>query len=207
MIAALALRALIGGAIPLVLVTGFFFSAGPAYLRIDTGGERYDDFVIEPVQEYARFHSSKMVRMETLVVASEEDLTIPEFATGWTFATLLVSAFHPEFLYAWTGKADSSSDALNLSPLRPKRWTDYLEEHGEVSLHVVANHLDLLLTSYVRTFEVGEPRRRLRRYIPGLRALVQKASWLSADSRYWRSEDEARADLERKIQSLSDMMQ
>jgi len=190
----------------LVLAAGCDFSAGPAYLRIETGGERYDDFVLEPVQEYGRIHSSEMVVMDGVVVASEEDLILPEFPVGWTFTTLLVSAYHPEFAYSWTGQADSSSDELVLSPIRPQRWEDYLEEHGEVSLSVVWNHLELLRISYVPAFESGEPRKRLKRYVPGLRELIQKASWVAADSRYWAAEDEARADLEEMLQALVDLM-
>jgi len=151
--------------------------------------------------------ASVMVLMNALVVASEEELTLPKFSTGWTFTTLLVSAYHPEFLYDWTGKADSSSDELALSPLQPQRWVDYLDEHGEVSLFGVAGHLDHLLRSYVPAFEAGESRKRLRRYLPGLRKLVQRASWLSGDSRYWSTETEARADLQETLQTLSDLMQ
>jgi hypothetical protein len=190
----------------LVLLAGCDFSAGPAYLRIETGGERYDDFVLEPVQEYGRIHSSEMVVMDGVVVASEEDLTLPEFSVGWTFTTLLVSAYHPEFAYSWTGQADSSSDELILSPIRPQRWEDYLEEHGEVSLSVVWNQLEHLRISYVPVFEAGESRKHLQRYVPGLRELIQIASWVPADSRHWATEDEARADLAEMLQALADLM-
>ena len=200
-------RSLIVATSILVLVTGCDFEAGPAYLRIQTDGKRYDDFVIEPIQEYGRIHSSEMVVMNPLIVASEEELTLPKFSVGWTFSSLLVSAYHPEFVYAWTGKADSSSEELILSPLRPRRWAHYLEEYGEVSMEVVGGHLDHLLRSYVPTFEAGEARRRLRRYLPGLGELVQRASWLSGDSRVWATETEARADLQDKLQVLSGLMQ
>jgi hypothetical protein len=188
-------------------VTGCVFEAGPAHLRIQTDGKRYDDFVIEPIQEYGRIHSSEMIVMDALIVASEEELTLPKFSTGWTFTSLLVSAYHPEFVYAWTGKADSSSDELMLSPMRPRRWADYLEEYGEVSMEVVGGHLDNLLRSYVPTFEAGESRKRLRHYLRGLGELVQRASWLSGDSRLWATETEARADMQYKLQALSDLMQ
>ncbi len=199
-------RSLILAASVVVFVAECDFSAGPAYLRIQTGGERFDDFVIEPVQEYGRIHSSEMVVMDGVVVASEEDLTLPEFPVGWTFTTLLVSAYHPEFVYAWTGQADSSSDELILSPLRPQRWTDYIEEHGEVSLSVVANQLHHLLIAYVPVFEAGEPRQRLRRYLPGLRELIRTASWVRGDARRWDTEDEARADLLETLETLADLM-
>jgi hypothetical protein len=199
-------RPLIMALSTLVLVAGCDFSAGPAYLRIETGGERIDDFVLEPVQEYGRIHSSEMVVMDGVVVASEEDLTLPEFSVGWTFSTLLVSAYHPEFAYSWTGQADSSSDELILSPIRPQRWEDYLEEHGEVSLSVVWNQLEHLRISYVPVFEAGESRKHLQRYVPGLRELIQIASWVPADSRRWATEDEARAELEEMLQALVDLM-
>ncbi len=199
-------RSLIMAASLLVFLAGCEYLAGPVYLRIQTGGERFEDFVIEPVQEYGRIHSSEMVVMDGVVVASEEDLTLPEFSVGWTFTTLLVSAYHPEFVYAWTGQVDSSSDELILSPIRARRWEDIIEEHGEVSLSVVANHLDLLLTSYVPAFDAGEPRKRLRRYLPGLRELIQDASWISGDARRWDTEDEARADLLETLESLADLM-
>lgn len=191
----------------IVTLAGCNFSAGPAYFRIDTGGARHDDFVIEPIQEYGRIHSSDMVVMDPLIVASEKDLTLPPFATDWFFSTLLVQAFHPEYVYSWTGKADSSSDELILSPLRPRRWSDYLEEHGEVSMQVVGNHLDLLLTHYVPAFEPGEPRNKLRRYLRGLRELVGQAQWLAGDSRYWATEAAGRAALEQKLQALDELMQ
>lgn len=79
----------------LLFLAGCGFETGPVHLRIQTGGLRYDDFVIQPVQEYGRFHGSKMVRMPPLVVASEEDLVVPKFSAGWTFQALLVSAYHP----------------------------------------------------------------------------------------------------------------
>jgi hypothetical protein len=207
MIGTLSLRSLTVAMSILVFVTGCVFEAGPAYLRIQTDGKRYDDFVIEPIQEYGRIHSSEMIVMDALIVASEEELTLPKFSAGWTFSSLLVSAYHPEFVYAWTGKADSSSDELLLSPLRPRRWADYREEYGEVSMQVVAGHLDNLLRSYVPTFEAGESRKRLQRYLPGLGELVKSASWLSGDSRGWATEAEARADLQDKLQALSELMQ
>lgn len=207
MVRPLSLWTRIAAASALVFVTGCVFSAGPVHLRINTGGERYDDFVIEPVQEYARLHSSEMVRMDALVVASEEELTLPEFSTGWTFQTLLVSAYHPEFVYAWTGQAKTASGEMTLRPLEPQRWADFIEEHGEVGLRVVQNHLELLLASYVPAFEAGEPRKRLRRYLPGLRDLAQRARWLSKPSSRWRTEADARAEVEETLQAVSNMMQ
>ncbi len=199
-------RSLIMAASLLVFLAGCEYLAGPAYLRIQTDGERFEDFVIEPVQEYGRMHSSEMVVMDGVVVGSEEDLTLPEFSVGWTFTTLLVSAYHPEFVYSWTGQADSSSEELILSPLQPQRWTDYIEQHGEVSLSVVANQLHHLLIAYVPVFEAGEPRQRLRRYLPGLRELIQNASWVPGDARRWDTEDEARADLLETLETLADLM-
>lgn len=207
MIGTLSLRSLIAAASALFLVTGCDFSAGPVHLRIQTGGERYDDFVIEPVKEYSRFHSSEMVRMDALVVASEEELTLAKFSTGWTFAALFVSAHHPEFLYVWTGEAKSASSEMTLRPLQPQRWVDYLEEHGEVSLMVLQNHLELMLVSYVPAFETGEPRKRLRRYLPGLRELAQRASWLSRPSSRWRTEADARAEVQETLKAISELMQ
>lgn len=207
MIGTLSLRSLIAAASALVFVTGCDFSAGPVHLRIQTGGERYDDFVIEPVKEFSRFHSSEMVRMDALVVASEEELTLAKFSTGWTFAALFVSAYHPEFVYVWTGEAKSASSEMTLRPLQPQRWVDYLEEHGEVSLMVVQNHLELMLVSYVPAFEAGESRKRLRRYLPGLRELVQRASWLSRPSSRWRTEADARAEVQETLKAISELMQ
>ena len=199
-------RSLIMALSILMLLTGCEYSAGPAYLRIETGGERYDDFVLEPVQEYGRIHSSEMVVMDGVIVASEEDLTLPEFPVGWTFSTLLVSAYHPEFAYSWTGQADSSSDELILSPIRPQHWEDFLEERGEVSFSVIWNHLEHMRISYVPAFDTGEARERLQRYVPGLLELIQKASWVSGDSRRWATEDEARANLEEMLQAIADLM-
>jgi hypothetical protein len=177
------------------------------HLQIQTGGVRYDDFVIQPTQEYGRFHSSKMVSMDALVVASEEELTLPKFSAGWTFQTLFVSAYHPDFLYVWTAEAKSASSEMTLRPLQPQRWVDYLEEHGEVSLRVVQNHLELLLASYVPAFETRESRKRLRRYLPGLRELVQRASWLSRPSSRWRTEADARAEVQETLLLISKSMQ
>ena len=207
MIGTLSARSLVAAASILAVVSGCVFDAGPAELRIQTGGVRYDDFVIVPVQEYGRFHSSEMVLMDALVVPTEEDLTLPKFKAGWSFMTLLVSGYHPEFAYAWTGKADSSSKELILSPMRTRRWADYREEYGEVSLMVAGGHLDNLLLSYLPAFEPGEQRLHLRRYLAGLRELVESASWQSGDSRIWATEAEARADLQEKVQALSDLMQ
>jgi len=206
MIGSMSRRLTVLAACVLVFLAGCDFSAGPAYLRIETGGERYDDFVLEPVQEYGRIHSSEMVVMDGVVVASEEDLTLPEFPVGWTFTTLLVSAYHPEFAYSWTGQVDSSSDELILSPIRPQHWDDFFEEHGQVSLSVVWNHLEHMRISYVPAFDTGEPRKRLQRYLPGLRGLIQNASWVSGDSRLWATEDEARAGLEDMLKALAEMM-
>jgi len=191
-------RSLIAAGIALALVaaTGCDSSIGPVHLRIQTGGVRYDDFVIQPTQEYGRLHSSKMVSRDALVVASEEELTLPKFSTGWTFTTLFVSAHHPEFLYAWTAEAKSASSEMTLRPLQPQRLVDYLEEHRGVSLRVVQNHLELLLVSYVPAVEAGESRKRLRRYLPGLRELVQRASWRSRPSSRWRTEADARAEVQ-----------
>ena len=207
MTGSLALRMPLAAMAVVLAATGCEFRAGPASLRIDTGGERYTDFVIEPVQEYGWIHSSEMVRMPALVVASEEDLTLASFETGWNFTTLLVSAYHPEFLYSWTGKVDSESDDLILSPLRPRKWTDFLAERGEIGLEPVANHLEHLLGTYVPAFAPGEPRRRLRRYLPGLEALARAATWSRADTRRWATEAEAREDLARRLRALSEAMQ
>jgi hypothetical protein len=206
---ALSLRSLIaaGTALALVAVTGCESSIGPVHLRIQTGGVRYDDFVIQPTQEYGRFHSSKMVSMDALIVSSEEELTLPKFSAGWTFQTLFVSAFHPEFTYVWTAEAKSASSEMTLRPLQPQRWVDYIEEQGEVSLRVVQIHLEQLLVSYVPAFEARESRKRLRRYLPGLRELVQRASWLSRPSRRWRTEADARAEVQETLQTISELMQ
>ena len=191
----------------MLLCAGCDFTAGPAWFRIETGGVRYDDFVIEPIQEYGRIHSSDMVVMEPIIVSSETDLTIPPFETDWFFTTLLVHAFHPEFQYSWTGREDSSSDDLILSPLWPTRWSDYLAEHGEIRMEVLGNHLDQLLTAYVPAFDPGEPRARHRRYLHGLHLLREHAKWTDSDVRYWATEAAARADMERKLQDLEELMQ
>ena len=60
--------------------------------------------------------------------------------------------------------------------------------------------------AYVPVFEAGEPRQRLRRYLPGLRELIQNASWVPGDARRWDTEDEARADLEGTMQILENLM-
>ena len=112
---------------------------------------------------------------------------------------------NPEAVGA-SSQADSSSEELILSPLQPQRWTDYIEQHGEVSLSVVANQLHHLQIAYVPVFEAGEPRQRLRRYLPGLRELIQNASWVSGDARHWDTEDEARADLLETLETLADLM-
>lgn len=93
-----------GTGLACMAAAGCASSIGPVHVRIQTGNVRYDDFVIQPVQEYGQLHSSKMVPMDTLVVASEEELTLPKFSAGWTFRTLLISAHHPEFVYAWTAE-------------------------------------------------------------------------------------------------------
>ncbi len=85
---------------------------------------------------------------------------------------------------------------MTLRPLQPQRLVDYLEEHRGVSLRVVQNHLELLLVSYVPALEAGESRKRLRRYLPGLRELVQRASWRSRPSSRWRTEADARAEVQ-----------
>jgi hypothetical protein len=202
-------RKLLAGATALALVvaTGCDSSIGPVHLQIQTGGVRFDDFVIEPTQEYGRIHGSKMVSMDALVVASEEELTLPTFSTGWTFTTLLVSAYHPEFLYVWTGEAKTAFGEMTLPPLKPQRLVDYLEEHGKISLRMVEAHLDRILLSYVPVFESAESRKRLRRYLPSLRDLVQRASWQSRPSSHWATEADARADLQETLRAISESMQ
>jgi hypothetical protein len=206
MVRLVSLRTLIAAASALVFVSGCDFSAGPVHLQILTGGVRYDDFVIQPMQEYARFHSSKMVLMDALIVASEEQLTLPKFSVGWTFQVLGVSVHHPEFLSTWTGESKSPNREMTLRPLQPQRWVDYLKEHGEVGLHVVENHLQVMLLSYVPVFEAGESRKRLRRYLPGLRELVQRASWLSRPSSRWPTEADARAEVQETLQAISELI-
>ena len=90
--------------------------------------------------------------------------------------------------------------------LRPQSWVDYLDEHGEVSMRMVEGHLDRLLLVYIPVFEAGESRRRLRRYLPGLHALVGRASWQSQPSSHWATEDQARGDLRETLQAISDSM-
>jgi hypothetical protein len=194
-------------ALILVITAGCDSSMGPVHLRIETGGIRYDDFVIVPIQEYGRFHGSKMVSMDALVVPSEEALTLPKFSTGWTFTTFLVSVYHPEFVYAWTGKAKTPGSEMTLNPLRPQRLIDYAEEHGGISLRMVEAHLDLILIDYVPAFEAGESRRKLRRHLPGLRELAGRASWQSRPSSRWPTEAAARADLEETLRAIANAMQ
>lgn len=181
-------------------------TAGPAYLRIETGGVRYDDFVIEPVQEYGRIHSSKMVKMPGIVVASEEDIVIPRFATGPLFSTLLVSVYHPEFMYDWTGRTDSNSDQLLMSPVRPRLWSEFIEQEGPPNMERVWNHLELMSCCYVRAFDPGGPRQRLQRYLPVLTEIVAKSKWQSGDSSRWSSEEAARAQLEAQLEALAEML-
>jgi hypothetical protein len=45
-------------------------SVGPVQLQIKTRGVRYDDFVIEPTQEYGHKHGSKTVSMDAQIVAA-----------------------------------------------------------------------------------------------------------------------------------------
>ena len=56
-------------------------------------------------------------------------------------------------------------------------------------------------------FEARESRKRLRRYLPGLRELVQRASWLSRPSSRWRTEADARAEVQETLQTISELMQ
>lgn len=202
-------RFLIAGASVLALgiVTGCESSIGPVSLEIETGGVRHDDFVIVPIHEYGRLHGSKMLSMDALVVPSEEVLTLPEFSVGWTFTTLLVSVYHPEFVYAWTGKAKTPDGDMTMPRIRPKRLADHIEEHGGISLLAVEAHLDRLLLDYVPAFEAGEPRRRLRRYLPGLRELARRASWQSRPSSRWPTEADARRDLDETLRDMADAMQ
>lgn len=198
------------GSIFLVVVAvlcGCDLAAGPAYLRIETGGIRYDDFVIEPVQEYGRIHSSEMVKMAGIVVASEEDIVIPRFTIGPLFSTLLVSVYHPEFLYDWTGQMDSNSDELVMSPVRPRLWRDYIENEGAPSMQRAWNHLELMSCCYVPAFDEGAARQRLRRYLPGLREIVANSTWQSGDPSLWPSEDAARADLDARLEAIAAMLQ
>lgn len=190
----------------MIVAGGCDSSIGPVHLEIDTGGVRYDDFVIEPVQEYGGFHGSKMVSMDAMVVASEEALSLAEFRVGWTFTTLLVSAYHPEFTYVWTGQAKTRRSEMMLPALKPQKWSDYRDEHGEVSLRMVEAHLDRILLSYIPAFEPGERRRRLRRYLPGLHELADRATWQSRPSSHWANEAEARADLHATLQKISDSL-
>ena len=193
-------------ALIVVVTSGCDSSIGPVHLQIQTGGVRYEDFVIEPTQEYGRIHGSKMVTMDAQVVASEQALVLSGFTAGWTFTALLVSVYHPEFIYAWTSQAKSPNGEIELPPLHPRKWSDYIDEHGEVSLRMVEAHLDRILLGYIPVFEPGESRRRLRRYLPGLRGLVEQASWKSKPSSHWVSEAEARADLHETLQAISESM-
>ena len=63
-----------------------------------------------------------------------------------------------------------------------------------------------MLLSYVPVFEAGESRKRLRRYLPGLHDLVERASWLSKPSSRWPTEADARAGLEEAFQAVSELM-
>lgn len=188
------------------VLSGCDFTAGPAYLRIETGGVRYEDFVVEPVQEYGRIHSSKMVKMPGIVVASEEDIVIPRFSTGPLFSTLLVSVYHPEFMYDWTGQADSNSDELLMTPAQPRLWSDYIEKEGPPHMERVWNHLELISCCYVPAFDPGGPRQRLQRYLPVLTEIVARSKWQPGDSSRWPNEQAARAQLEAQLEALAGML-
>ncbi len=70
----------------------------------------------------------------------------------------------------------------------------------------IPSRMSLILAASVLVFVAGEPRKRLRRYLPGLHALIQKGRWVSGDSRRWATEDEARAELLETLQTLAELM-
>jgi hypothetical protein len=189
-----------------LLLTGFFWSAGPATLWIETGGSPREDFVIRPVKEFARLHSSRMVPMASLVASSERELTIPRFSAGWSFQGLLVSVFHPEFEYAWNRADKSLGGELKLPVIRPRAWSELLAAEEGVALRHVDAHLDRLLGSWVPAFAEGPPRAALRRYLPGLRRLVEHARWHTGDASFWSDEAAARAALAETLDLLEASM-
>jgi hypothetical protein len=65
----------------------------------------------------------------------------------------------------------------------------------------------LLLQNFNQAVEAGKSRTRLCRYFPGLREFVQQASWLSRPSSRWRTEADARAEVQETLQAISELMQ
>ena len=170
-------------------------SVGPLPLLIETGEVSREDFVIVPIQEYGRLHSSDMVPMKPMIVASGRELSIPRFTAGPTFTTLLVSVYHPEFVYTFTGDSQSGGP-ITLLPVQPQTWDEYRAEHGNIPLRVVHAHLERLLLDYVPVFPEGEERARLRRYLPGLEELVGRAEWTRGDAgARWPAETDGRTAL------------
>jgi len=182
----------------LLLVVGC--TAGPVHLRIDTGGKRYQDFVVRPATRHGFLESSRTEWLEPIVVASEEELTLPRFDRGPTVSTYGVWVYHPEFATEYTGAEPQGE--MRLPPVRPRPWSEIAAEEGPLTYSRVAQHLSEMNEGWLPAFPL-ERRAGLARYLPGLRELAEGARMGSGDASRFETERAARGHLERQIESLA----
>lgn len=195
------------GTCVLVTMTACWTWVGPVDVRIDTAGQPVDNFVIEWAMIFARAHDSKFISKGSLIVASEEPITLGRSSAGPLFTGFSVSAYHPEFRYAYTIGGAERGGKVTLPPIRPQRWSDYLQAEGGVGFGKVKDHLERVLLAYVPAFENERERHKLRVYLPGLEELAAQASWSPGDSSRWPNETAARDALETELSRLSRSMQ
>lgn len=178
-------------------------SAGPVHMRIDTGGQRFDDFVIRPALRHGFIERARTEWLNARVVSSEEALTLPRFGSGPSVSTFAVWVHHPLFATVYTGQ--EPGDEMRLPPVRPRAWSDIVDAEGPLTFSRVSQHLSELNEGWLPAFD--ESRRAAPRvYVAGLEELVHGAQMGSGDWSRFESEAAARAHIESQLDRLMDKM-
>jgi hypothetical protein len=179
---------------------------GPFHARIETGEAPVDDFVIVPGKLLARLHHTETVYLESRVVPSEREITLPRISRGPTFVGLVINAHHPRFRSAQSRVEPDSGGRVDLKPIRPVSWSAYLADGGVLDLERVYNHLYAMRAIYVPAFEAGEARRGLKPYLPGLVELAARAEVARGDLRRWGTEEAARRAIDDELAAISELL-
>jgi len=177
--------------------------AGPARLFVETNSEAYSDYVIQSGEKFSTLHGGYAEIDPWIAVNSNELLEIPLSENQPdNLSSFAVTGVHPAFGKTWTAVSlPPLGGSFTLPTMTPMHWSEHLSGSEIVDYTTINTHFEEVLTIWVPTIG-AEAGFRLSTYMPLLQRLVGSAKWTEKDESWYESEEEARAEMNAKFETL-----